>query len=116
MSPQDFLELRSFISITKHIPGHITMKLAPRIVQHPAARHLASLSGGRVGSALLNASFNILFCTLALDYDPERICPEDLDAFLSGQDDAQAAQRVQKVAGLLGIPLEYALSGSDTPS
>ena len=116
MSPQDFLELRSFISTVKHVPGHITLKLDPRIVQHPAARHLAFLAGGRAGSALLNASFNILFRTLALDYDPERICPEDLDAFLSGQGDAQSAQQVQNVAGLLGIHLECASSGSDAPS
>ncbi len=106
MTCKDFLELRALIAIAHHIPGRIRLKLDPRIVGHPAARALASLSGGKPEAGLLGARVNILARSLILEYDLHTLSPEELETFLAGADAEKAAQLAEKVAGLLGISLQ----------
>ena len=105
MTLQDFLDLRNLLSIAHHVRGRIRLKLDPRILAHPAARALSSLSGGKPESGLLSARVNIMARSLVLEYDPGRITPEELETFLAGPDIGRAKELAVKVADLLGITL-----------
>lgn len=106
MTIRDFLDLRRYISIAHHIPGRIRLKLDPGIITHPAARALASLSGGKPEAGLLEARVNILGRSLVLAYDVNKVSPADLEDFLAGADDARVLPLAEKTASLLGIDLQ----------
>ena len=105
MTEQDFLELKNLITIAHHVPGRIRLKLNLRILQHPAAKALASLSGGKPEVGLLSARLNPLAQSLVLEYDTSKISPETLDDFLTSSDIAHVTTLARSVAALLGIQL-----------
>lgn len=105
MTIQDFLDLRHLVSIAHHVPGRIRLKLDPRILGHPAAATLASLSGGKPEAGLLDARLNPMARSLVLEYDVNRLSPEEFTAFLTDKDEQKALSLARKVASLLGIQL-----------
>ncbi len=105
MTLQAFLELRGLAAIAHHVPGRIRLKLDPRILQHPAASAMLSLSSGKPEAGLHSARLNILARSLVLEYAPERILPEDLDNFFTGTDMPELHKTAEKIARILGIEL-----------
>ena len=105
MNIQDILELRPLITIAHHVPGRIRLRLDPRILQHPAASALASLSEGQTDTGLLSARLNLLARSLVLEYDTTRISPDELIAFIDGSDPDNDVPLARKMASLLGIQL-----------
>jgi len=106
MTLQDIMELRNLVSIAHHVPGRIRLKLDPGILQHPAAKHLSSLSSAKPEVGLKDARLNILARSLVLEYDTSRISPDEFETFLNGKDIPKAEQAALKTAALLGLPLQ----------
>jgi hypothetical protein len=108
MTAQDLLDLRDCVSIARHEPGLLQLKLNLAILQRPAARELISLGRGRTGSALLDADFNIFTRSATLEYATALVNPEDIDRFFSSDDPDEVSSLAGKVAGVFGLDLNLA--------
>lgn len=111
MTPQKFLELRQLISIAHHVPGRIRLKFDLGVLGHPVVKTLSSLTGEGKASlkeaGFVDSRLNLPARSLVLEYNPERISPQVLDAFFSHPDAKQAEALADQVAALLGIELQH---------
>jgi hypothetical protein len=96
MTLQELLELRALLSIAHHVPGRLRLRLDPRIRAHPAAKELESWSAN--GTGILSTRINPIARSLVVEYDPKRIDPALLDAFLAGA--TAPAETLAKVFGV----------------
>lgn len=108
MTVHDLLDLRDCISISRHEPGRLQLKLSLAILQRPAAKELIGLGRGHKSPALLDASFNIFSRSATLEYDSKLVNPEDIDRFFSSDDPEEIGSLAGKVAGLFGVDLNLA--------
>lgn len=111
MTTQDLLTLRDCISITRHEPGLIQLKLSMSILQHPAAGELMNLgrkARERKTPALLGASVNVFNRSATLEYDSALVNPDDIDRFFSSGSPEEIGALADRVAALFGLDLNLA--------
>lgn len=105
MTVHDLIDLRDCISISRHEPGRLQLKLSLAILQRPAARELMSLGRGHKSPALLDSSFNIFSRSATLEYDTDLVNPDDIDRFFNSDDPDEIGDLAEKVAELFGVEL-----------
>ncbi|MDR1125968.1 MAG: hypothetical protein LBM64_07935 [Deltaproteobacteria bacterium] len=108
MTVHDLLDLRDCISISRHEPGLLQLKLSLAILQRPAARELMSLGRGHKSPALLEASFNIFSRSATLEYDAGLVNPDDINRFFNSDAPDEVGRLAGKVAELFGVDLNLA--------
>ena len=101
MNMQEFLELRALLEVVHHVPGRLRLRLDPRLRAHPAAGELGQWSAN--GSGILSTRINPMARSLVVEYDPKRIDPAALEAFLAGADAARAKALAETLAKVFGV-------------
>lgn len=105
MSETELLELSNFLTMAHHIPGRLRLKLDPAIKQHPAAALLENMARNTPNTGMLGMRLNVLARSLVIEYDPERIPPEEITNFLTATDQDAARRSIATIAGLFGFTL-----------
>jgi len=81
-------DLWDFLSVDRHVPGKLSLKVDLAIRNHPRAAGLSRSEASTV-SAIRKIRLNIFTRTLTVEYDTDKLSFELLQRLLSSQDRAQ---------------------------
>lgn len=101
MTLNEFMEIRSLISVAHHVPGRLRLKLDPSIRRHPEAENLRDLEKRDAG--ILGARLNPMARSLVIDYDPKRVSHKALHEFLTSPDAERVAELAENFANMFGV-------------
>lgn len=84
MDVQTLAKLRKYISIVKHVEGHIDLKFSAKILSDKnAMSFIEEHKKQTVPAAITRSSLNIFTRTLSIDYDVKSIVPKEFDELLT---------------------------------